>query len=193
MPKLYFRHGAVSSAKTLELLSVSHTYHIQGKKCVVMKPAIDTRFGQAIVRSRAGLSQTADVVITSDTDLSQMPIPEIVHCVVVDEAQFLSAHHIEQLRDLTVSWNVPVICYGLRTDFRTKLFTGSKRLLELADSIEEIKITCVSCDSKAIFNLKHVNGIGRFDGPVVELGEGEIYKPVCYQCYRSASDFYLEK
>ena len=187
MPKLYFRHGAVSSAKTLELLSVAHTYRTQGKNCVVMKPEIDTRFGRDTVRSRAGLSQTADVVITPGSDLSQLVIPDVVHCVVVDEAQFLSADHIEQLRDLTISWNVPVICYGLRTDFRTKLFPGSKRLMELADSIEEIKTTCISCNAKAIFNLKHSNGVGRFDGPVVEMGDADVYKPVCYTCYRGAA------
>merc|ERR1711916_187186 len=92
-----------------------------------------------------------------------------VHCVLVDEVQFLDPVHIDDLRAITAEWNCPVICYGLRTDFRTHLFPGSKRLLELADNIEEVKTTCYSCNRKAVFNLKHVNGRADVTGPAVQL------------------------
>ena len=121
---------------------------------------MDTRFGVDLIKSRAGLQQEADVLISSDTDILKAPelARNTVHCVLVDEAQFLEPRHIDQLRMVTLAWNVPVICYGLRTDFRSNLFPGSRRLLEVADSIEEVKTTCNFCNKKAVFNLKHVNG-----------------------------------
>ena len=139
MPKLYFRHGAVSSAKTLNLLAVAHNYRIQGKQVLLMKPEMDSRWGVDSIKSRAGLDQKADVLIGPDTDLFQIEESRRkVHCVLVDEAQFLDPKHIEQLRAITLLWHVPVICYGLRTDFRTNLFAGSKRLLELAGMLNNI-------------------------------------------------------
>eukprot|EP01031_Cornospumella_fuschlensis_P039894 gene39894-48579_t len=141
-PKLYFRHGAVCSAKTLNLLAVAHSYKMQGKSVVVLKPALDDRFGADEVKSRAGLSQAADYLIHQETNILELPVPHAsTHCILVDEAQFLTSEHIDQLRLATVQWKVPVICYGLRTDFRTKLFPGSQRLMELADDIEEVKTT----------------------------------------------------
>ena len=158
MPKLYFRHGVVSSAKTLNLLAVAHSYKSQGKKVLLLKPEIDVRFGSAPIKSRAGLEQNADFIIKADSSIYDIPDlkKEGVHCVLVDEAQFLAPIHVEQLRHITSQWNVPVICYGLRTDFRTNLFPGSQRLLELADSIEEVKTTCFTCNKKAVFNLVKV-------------------------------------
>jgi thymidine kinase len=187
MPKLYFRHGAVSSAKTLNLLAVAHNYRNQGKQCLLLKPEMDTRFGAENITSRAGLEKQADVLINGDTDLLAIPESQRnIHCVLVDEAQFLAVKHIEQLREITLLWNVPVICYGLRTDFRTKLFPASQRLLELADSIEEVKTTCYRCNKKAVLNLKHVNGKADVTGPAVQLGAEEKYYPTCYPCYREA-------
>jgi thymidine kinase len=188
MPKLYFRHGAVSSAKTLNLLAVAHNYSQQGKKALVMKPALDTRFGADAVKSRAGLSQPADILIHRDTNLLDIEesVRKDVNCVLVDEAQFLDPVQIDQLRAITLLWRVPVICYGLRTDFRTNLFPGSKRLLEVADAIEEVKTTCQFCNSKAVFNLKHVNGKADCTGPAVQLGAEEKYYPACFGCYRKA-------
>ena len=133
MPKLYFRHGAVSSAKTLNLLAVSHNYQVQGKSVMLMKPEMDDRWGIENIKSRAGLDQKAHVLIGPDTDLFAIDMEQRkIHCVLVDEAQFLEPRHIDQLRAITDLWKVPVICYGLRTDFRTNLFPGSKRLMELA-------------------------------------------------------------
>lgn len=147
---------------------------------------MDIRFGEANVTSRAGLSQTADYLIAPDTDILLLPISkQKVHCILVDEAQFLEPTQIDQLRMATLLWNVPIICYGLRTDFRTNLFPGSKRLMEVADTIEEVKTTCYFCNKKAILNLKHVNGIADTTGPAVQLGAEEKYFPTCYQCYRS--------
>lgn len=185
MPKLYFRHGAVSSAKSLNLLAVAHSYKAQGKKVILMKPAMDDRFGKDVIKSRAGLEQEADVLIHGGTDLLSMS-PGDCHCVLVDESQFLSPFHIDQLRAITEQWRVPVICYGLRTDFRTHLFPGSKRLMELADSVEEVKTTCFFCNKKAIFNLKHVDGVADVEGPAVQLGAEEKYFPACYLCYSNA-------
>jgi thymidine kinase len=128
--KLYFRHGAVGSAKTLSLLAVAHTYEAQGKTVIVIKPEMDRRFGTTTVASRAGLSREADLLVTAKTDLPD--VFDGCDCVLVDEAQFLSAHVIDQLRDLATRRGIPVICYGLRTDFRSELFDGSRRLFELA-------------------------------------------------------------
>lgn len=182
MAKLYFRHGSVGSAKTLNLLAVAHNYRQQGKKVVLIKPELDIRFGKDNIKSRAGLEMNADVLVNGDTRLLEMQW-DGVSCILVDEAQFLSAFHIEELRELTLLEGIPVICYGLRTDFRTRLFAGSLRLMELADSIEEIKATCHFCNRKSIMNLKHVNGKAAVDGPSVQLGAEEKYFPVCYKCY----------
>ena len=182
MAKLYFRYGAMNSAKTLNLLAVAHNYEYQGKKVVLVKPALDIRFGEREIRSRAGLLNKADFLVRRDTVFDENQF-EGAHCILVDEAQFLSNHVVEQFREISWKKNIPVICYGLRTDFKSRLFEGSKRLLELADTIEEIKTTCSYCNKKAIMNLKHVNGRAISDGPSIELGADEKYSPACYQCY----------
>jgi len=185
MAKLYFRHGTVGSAKTLNLLAVAHNYRQQGKKVLLMKPDFDTRFGKERIKSRAGLEMQADLLITNEESLRGIDYSGI-SCILVDEAQFLSAKVIEELRTITLRWDLPILCYGLRTDFKTHLFEGSARLMELADSIEEVKATCHYCNRKSIMNLKHVNGMAVNEGPSVELGAEEKYYPACYKCYRSA-------
>lgn len=182
MAKLYFRHGTVGSAKTLNLLAVAHNYRNQGKKVLVMKPDFDTRFGKERIKSRAGLEMQADVLIVDETSLYGID-DQGVSCILVDEAQFLSAKVIEAFRQITLEKDIPVLCYGLRTDFKSGLFEGAKRLLELADSIEEVKATCHFCNRKSIMNLKHVNGLATKEGPSVELGAEEKYFPACYRCY----------
>jgi thymidine kinase len=199
----------------LNLLAVAHNYQVQGKAVMLMKPALDVRFGADAITSRAGLTKEADVLIHADTNLFELPRThnhlkvDDVSCVLVDEAQFLAPKHIDQLRAITALWNVPVICYGLRTDFRTNLFPGSRRLMEVADSIEEVKVpqlcsllvrvnklvsylyaclqtTCQICNRKAVFNLKHVNGKADISGPVIQLGAEEKYYPACFNCYRDS-------
>jgi len=187
MAKLYFRHGTVGSAKTLNLLAVAHNYRQQGKQIFLLKPAMDTRFGKESIKSRAGLEMAADILIFPDTNLLEMSF-EGISCLLVDEAQFLSSAAIEQLREITLKKEIPVICYGLRTDFRSRLFEGSLRLMELADSIEEVKATCHFCNRKSIMNIRHVNGVATLEGPTVLLGADEQYYPACYSCYRGQLD-----
>jgi thymidine kinase len=127
----------------------------------------------------------ADMLIDKDTKLD-FSVFSNMSCILVDEAQFLSKSVIDQLRLITLEMNVPVICYGLRTDFKSFLFEGSKRLMELADSIEEIKATCYFCTKKSILNLKHVNGVATVDGPTIQLGAEELYFPTCFNCYTKA-------
>ncbi|MGR3912324.1 MAG: thymidine kinase [Candidatus Rhabdochlamydia sp.] len=184
MAKLYFRYGTVGSAKTLNLLAVAHNYRQQGKKVVLVKPSVDTRFGQDQIQSRAGLQMTADILVGEATSLLEFAFEDI-SCVLVDEAQFLSRQHINELRDIAQEKNIPVICYGLRTDFRTHLFPGSLRLMELADSIEEVKATCFFCNRKSIVNLKHLGGKATLEGPSVQMGLEEKYLPACYRCYKN--------
>ncbi len=182
MAKLYFRYGSVGSAKTLNLLAVAHNYRQQEKRILLIKPALDTRFGKNNIKSRAGLEQEADILIDENTDLLAGNFTGI-DCILVDEAQFLPAKVIDQLRAITFEKNIPAICYGLRTDFRTHLFDGSRRLMEVADSIEEVKSTCHFCNKKSIMNLKHVDGRATRSGPSVDLGAEEKYFPSCFPCY----------
>lgn len=175
----------MGSAKTLNLLAVRHNYEAQGKKVLLIKPALDTRFGRDTVRSRAGLEHPADLLVKADDKID----PEFLDgasCILVDECQFVSNFIIEQLREVTRTLGIPVICYGLRTDFQTSLFEGSKRLMELADSIEEIKTTCRFCERKAVFNLRH-NSLGEaiVGGPSILLGSDTTYSPTCYPCYKT--------
>eukprot|EP00933_Yihiella_yeosuensis_P070914 TRINITY_DN79074_c0_g1_i1.p1 TRINITY_DN79074_c0_g1~~TRINITY_DN79074_c0_g1_i1.p1 ORF type:complete len:246 (+),score=56.55 TRINITY_DN79074_c0_g1_i1:73-810(+) len=179
MAKLYFRHGAMSSAKTLNLLATAHSYEVQSKKVKVMKPKMDTRWGADTVKSRAGMDRQADILLTPTTTFS-IEDTKGISCVLVDEAQFLAPAVIDRLKDIAAVQGVPVICYGLRTDFRSRLFPGSKRLMELADSIEEVKTTCHYCNRKATMNLKSVDGKATMEGPTVCLGADELYVPACY-------------
>jgi thymidine kinase len=182
MAKLYFRHGTVGSAKTLNLLAVAHNYRQQNKRVLLIKPSLDTRFGEGTIRSRAGLDCEADLLVHADTRLDDGDFRGL-QCALVDEAQFVSPAVIDQLRRITLELEVPVICYGLRTDFRGHLFDGARRLFEMADSIEEIKTTCAFCNRKAIMNLKHTNGVATVEGPSVDLGAEEKYFPACWRCY----------
>lgn len=184
MAKLYFRYGTVGSAKTLNLLAVTHNYQAQNKSVVLIKPKLDSRFGQTQVKSRAGLAKEADILIDTDTVIDRRTIAD-VNCIIVDEVQFLTKAVIDQFRSIATDMDIPVICYGLRTDFRGQLFEGSKRLFEVADTFEEIKTTCNFCNKKAIFNLKLVDGLPTLTGPTIELGTEETYLPTCSKCYRS--------
>lgn len=183
MAKLYFRYGTVGGAKTLNLLAIAHNYRQQGKQVLLMKPDIDVRFGKRSIKSRAGLEMQADIIVGPETKIVLNGLDGI-NCIIVDEAQFLSTYTVDQLREIAHENNIPVICYGLRTDFKSYLFEGSKRLMELADSIEEVKSTCHYCTKKSIMNLKHVNGNAVAEGPSIEIGAEEKYFPACYSCYR---------
>ena len=186
MAKLYFRYGTMDSAKSMNLLAVAHNYRKQGKKVLLVKPRLDTRFGAGKISSRSGLEADADLMVDEETQLDPRDFANL-DCVLVDEAQFLPPHVIDDLRRITVDPGVPVICYGLRTDFRTKLFPGAQRLMELADGIEEVKVTCQYCSKKAICNLRFVNGSPTVEGPQIQLGADEHYAPVCWAHYDEAT------
>lgn len=179
MAKLYFRYGTMDSAKSMNLLAVAHNYRKQGKRVLLVKPRLDTRFGATKISSRCGLEADADLMIDVDSSLDPREFAGL-DCVLVDEAQFLAPEVIEDLRRITIEPGVPVICYGLRTDFKTRLFPGAARLMELADAIEEIKVTCQYCGKKATCNLRLVDGLPAIDGPQVLLGGDEQYVPVCF-------------
>lgn len=184
MAKLYFRYGTVASAKTMNLLAVAHNYRQQGKRVIIAKPKLDDRFGASIVASRSGLSVEADLLLENRGPWMIGPYEDkpTISCFLVDEAQFLDQAFIESFRVIATQ-GIPVICYGLRTDFRTRLFPGSQRLLELADSIEEIKTTCMHCNRKAVFNARLRDGKQVFDGPQLVLGSDDVYQPMCAEHY----------
>ena len=184
MAKLYFRYGTMGSAKTLNLLAAAHSYRTQNKNVLLAKPALDVRFGSKVVRSRSGLELEADLLIDRETRFTSTQLKGL-HCILIDEAQFLHAEFVDHLREVASFQDIPVICYGLRGDFRTHLFEGSRRLLELADQIEEIKSTCQDCNKKAVFNMRLVGGVATLEGPEIQLGGDESYIPVCHGCYKA--------
>jgi thymidine kinase len=184
--KLYFRYGTMDSAKSMNLLAVAHNYRKQGKRVLLVKPRLDNRFGSTKISSRSGLEATADLLIDHDTVLDPRDFAGL-DCILIDEAQFLPPQVIDDLRRITVDPGIPVICYGLRTDFRTRLFPAAQRLMELADRIEEVKVTCQYCAKKAICNLRFVNGTPTVRGPQIQLGADEQYAPVCWGHYDEAT------
>jgi thymidine kinase len=181
MAKLYFRYGTVGAGKTLALVNVAQSYKAQGKEILVMKPRLDLRYGEWVIRSRTGLELRSDVLIDSSMDIKRERWPEGIMptLVLVDEAQFLDRDSIDELRHVATIHDIPVICYGIRTDFRTQLFPGSARLFEVADQLEEIKSVCQYCHSKAVFNLRLLNGEPVGEGPVIVLGDSETYQAIC--------------
>lgn len=180
MPKLYFRYGAMNSAKTLNLLAVAHNYHEQNKEIKLLKPELDTR--STTINSRAGLEKDVDILLKTKYEWNDEWVLGS-KCLLVDEAQFLSKQYIDTFRHVVDNLGIPVICYGLRTDFQTNLFEGSKRLMEVADTIEEIKNTCFNdgCNKKAVFNMRVVAGNAVNNGPVILIGD--TYHGMCSLCY----------
>lgn len=190
MAKLYFRYGVMGSSKTAQALITKFNYEEQGMRVWLIKPAADTRDGAGQVRSRIGLEQKADA-ITEDMDLYEIfrnREREFNDVIIADEAQFLTPMQIEQLRDIVDNYNVPVFCFGLRTDFRTKMFPGSARLFELADSISELKTVC-TCGGKAMVNAR-IDAEGNIitEGEQFFLGGNESYRPMCYKCWKKAQE-----
>ena len=183
MAKLYFRHGTMDSAKTLNLLAVAHNYRSQGKRVLLVKPRTDDRFGAAAIRSRAGIEAEADLLVDDATRLDPADFRG-VDCVLVDEAQFLAKAHVWQLGDVVDRLGIPVLAYGLRTDFRGELFEGSHYLLAWADELEEIKTICHT--GKKATMVVRVDGNGRAvrEGPQVEIGGNDRYVSVSRAEYK---------
>lgn len=184
MAKLYFKYGVMGSSKTAQALITKYNYEEKGMRVLLVKPATDTRDGENIVKSRIGLQSEAFVIGNEDDLLKLFVEPMLFYydAIICDEAQFLTPAQVEQLKEVAVSWNIPVLCYGLLADFKTELFPGSKRLVELADSLQEIKTVC-ECGAKATVSARLVDGEIVRDGEQVMIGGNESYKAMCYKCW----------
>ena len=186
MAKLYFKYGAMGSSKTANALITKFNYEEKGMKVWLVKPSVDVRDGVNAVRSRIGLSAEAEV-ITPEKDLfEEYQKHTDCHVIIADECQFFTAKQIDGLRKIVDELDVPVLCYGLRTDFLTKLFAGSLRLFEVADSITEIKTIC-ACGKKAIVNAR-IDEEGKIvtEGGQILLGGNESYVAMCHSCWKNA-------
>jgi len=185
MAKLYFKYGAMGSSKTAQALITKYNYEENDLNVWLIKPSADTRDGQQILRSRIGLEARVDV-IPPKTDiylLYQDTQEGSCDVIIVDECQFLAPAQIDQLRAIVNDYNIPVMCFGLRTDFQTKLFPGSLRLMEVADTIQEIKTIC-DCGAKATVNAR-IDSSGHIvtQGEQVVLGGNDSYIAMCHKCY----------
>ncbi len=198
MAKLYFRYGAMNSGKTTALIQVAHNYRERGMKTVIVKPAIDSK-GEDKILSRLDIARDVDIVAAKTDDLFEI-LGELkdqngaLHCVLVDEAQFLTRDQAEQLFRTAVLHDIPVICYGLRSDFLLQGFEGSAELLLLAHSIEELKTIC-RCGRKALANARKINGRFVFEGDQVAIdGQDNVkYESLCGQCYYAYKDKNVER
>ena len=210
MAKLYFRYGAMNSGKSTALMQVAHNYEEQGMRVLILKPKVDTKGSGDLVSRLGGFPLLSSfrawcflgwaTVMPPDMDLVEAVRAASsegrpLACVLCDESQFLTAEQAEQLFMVTVELNIPVICYGLRSDFSLKGFPGSTRLLELAHTIEEMKTIC-TCGRKATCNCRKVNGRFVFEGEQVAIDlENDVqYVSMCPQCYfRERSAFYAAR
>ena len=184
MAKLYFKYGAMGSSKTAQALITKYNYEENDMQVWLIKPSADTRDGVGTIRSRIGL-QTQCEVIAPDADIfDRFCQSRSGSCdvIIVDECQFLTPAQIDQLRTIVNEHDVPVLCFGLRTDFQTRLFPGSMRLMELADCIEEIKTMC-DCGCKATVNARISDGYIVTEGEQVVLGGNDCYIAMCHRCY----------
>ena len=192
MAKLYFRYGAMGSSKSANILMVRYNYEERGQYAVLLKPRTDNRDGERESQSRMGLSAPAEYVDDFLQEISRIwstKSPEYLYhgkkvdAVLVDEAQFLSAEEVDTLSDLVDFYNIPVICYGLRTDFLNHLFPGSMRLMEIADIIEEVPTVCW-CGRRAQCNTRYADGKIVREGAQIFLGSNESYVALCRKHYK---------
>lgn len=192
MAKLHFLYGAMNSGKTTDLLNTAHNYERHGKKVIVAKPLVDTKGGITIIARNENISpRPADILISPEADIKEEVIlmrqlgQKAISCVLVDEAQFLTTKNVESLHNIVVDENIPVMAWGLRTNSDTELFEGSKRLVELASRIEEVRTVC-ECDKLAIFNARKVNGVFVQGGSTIAIDgeDGVSYESLCPKCYK---------
>lgn len=188
--KLYFRYGTMGSAKTALLLTQAYNFEERGMRYVCLKPFIDNREGKNVIKSRIGIQRECQWIYT-DTNIYELAQElyennmAVIDWILIDEAQFLSEEQVDQLARIVDDFGTNVICYGLRTDFQSRLFEGSRRLFEIADSIDEIKSTC-NCGRKTIVNAR-IDAKGDFvvEGAQVEIGGDDRYIAVCRKCWRN--------
>ena len=188
MSKLYFRYGAMNSGKSTHLMQVAHNYEERGMRLLLMKPSTDKKGGTKLV-SRLGVVREVDIVVESNENICDIVKNNIkeygkLHCILVDEVQFMKKEQIDQLFEVAVTLDIPIICYGLRTDFKMQGFEGSERLLLLAHSIEEMKTIC-KCGNKAIMNARKINDKFVFEGQQVAIDniDDVHYESLCGECY----------
>ena len=187
MAKLYFRYGAMNSGKSTSLLQLAHNYEKNGMSILLLKPSKDKKGDNKVV-SRLGIERKVDYLIKPKDSIKKIVSRHLkdnkIKCLIVDEAQFLEPSQVDELSFFASEADIPVICYGLRTDFKLNGFPGSIRLLELATDIEELKTIC-SCGSKAIFNARYVDGEFCLEGEQVAIdGMNNVtYKSMCPKCY----------
>ena len=185
MAKLYFKYGAMGSSKTAQALITKYNYEENDLQVWLLKPSADVRDGADILRSRIGLEAKVQIIPpqTDVYDLFQHTRQDCCDVIIVDECQFLTPQQIDQLRYIVNDYNIPVMCFGLRTDFQTKLFPGSRRLMEVADAIQEIKTIC-DCGAKATVNARiDSEGYIVTEGAQVVLGGNDSYIAMCHKCY----------
>ena len=196
MAKLYFRYGAMNSGKSTALLQAAYNYEERGQRVLLAKPGVDTKGDDAIV-SRLGVTRAADVTFAPGDEVREVFLARrdavrdetgsSLACLLVDEAQFLAPHQIDDLLRIAILDDVPVLAYGIRTDFRTVAFPGSRRLLEVAHSLEELKTIC-RCGRKAVFTARTVGDRFVFDGDQVAIdGQQVTYESLCGACYLAES------
>ncbi len=188
MSKLYFRYGAMNSGKSTHLMQVAYNYEERGMKVIIAKPKIDNK-GEDTLVSRLGVNRHVDLLISVYDNIFEvihgyLKENKMINCILIDEVQFMKSDQIDQLFEIAVKLDIPIICYGLRTDFKRDGFEGSTRLLLLAHSIEEMKTICV-CGKKAIFNGRKINGRFVFEGEQIAIDEQNDvkYESLCGDCY----------
>ncbi|MBQ1703516.1 MAG: thymidine kinase [Oscillospiraceae bacterium] len=184
MAKLYFKYGAMGSSKSAQALITQFNYEERGMTVWLIKPSTDDRDGADVIQSRIGLSRKASVIRPEDSIVELYRSTGRTDVIIADEAQFFTPEQIDELRWIVDFEDIPVLCFGLRTDFLTSFFPGSKRLMELADSIQEIKTVC-SCGRKATVNAR-IDGNGRVvtKGAQVLIGGNDSYVAMCHRCWR---------
>ena len=189
MAKIYFYYSAMNAGKSTVLLQSSYNYQERGMRTLVFLPSVDTRSGLGRVRSRIGLEAPAEVLAPTDNLLNRVRHEHAsapVACVLVDEAQFLTRAQVEQLGDVADTLDIPVLCYGLRTDFQAQLFPGSAALLALADELTELKTIC-HCGRKATMNLRIApDGHAIREGAQIEIGGNERYVAMCRRHFKES-------
>lgn len=184
MAKLYFKYGTMGSSKTAQALITKFNYEERDMKVLLLKPAIDTREGESVVRSRIGLSAPC-IMVPSDRDLLRLYLEEHrdIDVIIVDECQFLAPEQVDQLGIISMEYDIPVLCFGLATDFLTHLFPGSQRLFEIAESVTEIKSVC-RCGAKATVNARFdEQGHVLFSGSQIMIGGNDRYEAMCRKCW----------
>ena len=200
MAKLYFKFGAMKCGKTTDIIKTYYNYKEKGMNVLIMKPGDDKKAGSKI-QSRSGAELDTDYVVNTDVNVYNLIAYHLINnnldCIIVDEAQFLTSKQVDELSNVVDTFNIPVLCYGLRADAFTNLFPGSKRLFEVADVMEELKAVC-KCGSKATYNLR----FNRIDGELIPVFEGEQisidgidaeYDSVCRPCYKKLRRKYVKE